>query len=142
MCIHLETVLSAMPTMKGELTEGSKKVFQAFAKDIDNMDNRIRTLSSDMQTMKQDINDLKQGMSNVNGKIDTVIELIESRLNSNVDKERMIGATVTNIMNTKKFWLVVLVMVILFMLSGVALIHFMENSQSFANVAEGVSKLI
>lgn len=141
MCTHLDTLLNSIPTTEGEVTEGSKKVFQAFSKDITNMENKIKMLSEEIKSVKEDVADVKSQVSNVEGKVDTILELVENRFNSSVDEERLTGAIVNRILKSKKVWIALVIVMFLLILSGISITYFLDRANDVAVLAEAASKL-
>lgn len=147
MCRHLDILLDSIPTMDGEVSEGSKKVFMAFSKDLSNMEHKIKMLSEEIKSVKDDVADVKSDVadvknqvSNVEGKIDSVLELVKSRFNSSVDEERLTGAMVTRILKSKKLWIGLVIIMFLLVLSGISISYFLDRANDVAVLAEAASK--
>ena len=141
MCKHLDTLLNSMPTSEGNVSEGSKKVFLAFSKDLSNMENKIKMLSEEIKSVKNDVADVKTQVSNVEGKVDTILELFESRLNSPVDEERLIGAITNKLLKSKKVWIGLIVIMLLLVLAGTSISYFLDRANDVAILADAASKL-
>ena len=141
MCKHLDTLLNTIPTDEGNVTEGSKKVFMAFSKDITNMDNRIKMLSEEIKDVKNDVAGVKNQVSNIEGKIDTILELFENRLNSPVDEERLTGAMVNRILKSKKLWIGLVIIMLLLVMAGISITYFLDRANDVALLADSVAKL-
>lgn len=141
MCNHLDILLNTIPTIEGEVTEGSKKVFQAFSKDITNMENKIKMLSEEIKSVKNDVADVKSQVSNVEGKVDSILDLVKSRFNSSVDEERLTGAMVNRILKSKKLWIGLVVIMGLLVLSGISISYFLDRANDVAILADSVAKL-
>lgn len=140
MCRHLDVLLDSIPTTTGDVTEGSKKVFVAFSKDLSNMENKIKMLSEEIKSVKDDVADVKTQVSNVEGKVDTILELFENRINSPVDEERLTGAIVNRIIKSKKVWIVLFVVMLLLVLSGISITYFLDRANDVAVLADAASK--
>ena len=147
MCSHLDTLLNVIPTVDGEVSEGSKKVFQAFSKDMTNMETKIKMLSEEIKSVKEDVagvkedvSDIKSQISNIDGKMDSVLKLVENRFNSNVDEERLTGAIVNRLLKSKKVWISLTVIIILLVLSGISISYFLDRANDVAILAEAASK--
>lgn len=141
MCTHLDTLLSSIPTTEGGVTEGSKKVFMAFSKDMSNMENKIKMLSEEIKSVKDDVADVKTQVCNVEGKVDTILELFENRLNSPVDEERLTGAIVNRVLKSKKIWIGLVIIMLLLVLAGVSVSYFLDRANDVSVLVDSVSKL-
>ena len=141
MCKHLDTLLCSIPTTEGNVTEGSKKVFMAFSKDISNMDNKIKMLSEEIKSVKNDVADVKSQVSNVEGKVDSILELVKSRFNSSVDEERLTGAIVNRILKSKKVWIGLIIIMGLLVLAGISVTYFIDRANDVSVLIDSVSKL-
>lgn len=141
MCSHLDTLLNTIPTIEGEVSEGSKKVFVAFSKDMTNMENKIRMLNEEIKSVKEDVADVKSQVCVVEGKVDSILELVKSRFNSNVDEERLTGAIVNRILKSKKMWIALVVIMVLFVLSGISISYFLDRANDISILADAAAKL-
>lgn len=151
MCRHLDTLLESIPTTEGEVTEGSKKVFIAFSKDMSNMENKIKMIREELQTFKQEVkqemnlvknqvSNVEVQVSNVEGKVDSILELIKSRVNSPVDEERLTGAMVNRILKSRKLWIGLVIIMFLLVLSGISISYFLDRANEVAILADSVAK--
>lgn len=148
MCTHLDTLLNTIPTIEGDVSEGSKKVFLAFSKDMTSMDNKIKMLSEEIKSVKNDVADVRSDVAdvktqvcNVEGKIDSVLELVKSRFNSTVDEERLTGAMVNRILKSKKLWIGLVIVMLLLVLAGTSISYFLDRATDVSILVDSVAKL-
>ena len=148
MCTHLDILLNTIPTIEGDVSEGSKKVFLAFSKDMTSMDNKIKMLSEEIKSVKNDVADVRSDVAdvktqvcNVEGKIDSVLELVKSRFNSTVDEERLTGAMVNRILKSKKLWIGLVIVMLLLVLAGTSISYFLDRATDVSILVDSVSKL-
>jgi len=145
MCYNLKNALKLLPTKEENMSEGSKKAFEALSNDIEDMDlsvqkmrDNLQALDQDVKLLKNDVSELKISHSEMHGKIDTVIELIKSRLDSPIEKERLVGATINSIISSKKAWIAFIFLIFLVALSGISVMYLVDHAESVSTIVTAI----
>lgn len=149
MCGYLKSAMENMKAEDLDMTPGAYRVFHATGKDLEKLSIQMEhqraefnKLQESVSEVKDELADVKKDTSVTAAKVDTLnsivvemAQLVKQHFNSESVKAEVIGESVVTSVRNKKFWIILLFAISIFLLAGVGLYDLIVTNPKLAEAA-------
>lgn len=147
MCGNLKAAMDAIRPEEFKNMPEVYRIFHATGRDLEKMGDQLKTQSKEIEGVKKEISGVKKDVSVVNAKVDTlttvVVEiekLVKEHFSPEHVQETVVGRGIIKGFHTKKFWMAILIAIVIILLAGVGIYNLLlTNPQVARDIIQAAS---
>lgn len=139
MCGNLKAAMDAIRPEEFKNMPEVYRIFHATGRDLEKMSDQLKAQSKEIEGVKKEVSGVKKDVSVVNAKVDTlttvVVEmekLIKEHFSTEHIQETVVGHSILMGLKTRKFWLAILVSILIILFAGIGIYNLILTNPQVA----------